>query len=650
MTNSPSFNLRNWLVGLGLGQYAGAMEAQDITLEVLPQLIEADLKECGVSSVGHRRIIMAAILALKEKSPGQIAVDPNPAPASDTGDAGSQPSEEKSAETIDFPVVEQLENPVVAVSMPVEMPPLLPLIEAQLPEPHDTIAPAMIVPDVDSPVSNSVPIAASAPAPHQPSHGQIPAPVDPVPNVEVPTEKLSFFSRVRRAYRKANGGSFLLSIGIHAIIILIGTYLVVSQVVEDRKISFGGGDRGQKAEVQHKVKMKQRPTTAPSPNKRITTTSSNAKVAFPDMPNVPMNMGPSISAAMSSSGVPAGGALGKLPSTAAAGGGKMAFTAFGFRGVSVNPGLIGHLYDLKQTSDGNPTNIKNDGDFKNPNLLEGYHKSNEFKYWHEFGAIYNDTSELGKRKDLLTESVQNQADVVNEFLAKRWDESILTRYYQAKTPLTAFQFFIPSVSSADALKAFGAENEVKPTHFVIHYKGFVKAPKSGQFRFRVRADSGSLFIRFNNENVLGLPSCTLYNTNAFKFKNTDNPNDKRFTTAGYTAGKWFHVVADQKYPVEILMENGARGFYQCIMIEDRSPAEHFSLRFMSELYPKDPPSYCYPVFALKKGIPIPAYDKVAVKEQPMSKGGTPEEQKRWRPYERIPEVASDPLIFPGTTN
>ena len=93
-----------------------------------------------------------------------------------------------------------------------------------------------------------------------------------MPITKLPSEKVPLLDRIRNAYVTASGSSLLLSIGVHAIIILVGTYLVVSQVVEDRKISFGGGDRAQKAEVTHKVKMKQRPATAPALNKRITTT------------------------------------------------------------------------------------------------------------------------------------------------------------------------------------------------------------------------------------------------------------------------------------------------------------------------------------------------------------------------------------------
>ena len=459
----------------------------------------------------------------------------------------------------------------------------------------------------------------------------------------------SIFSKIRSAYRKANGGSFLLSIGIHAVILLVGGYLVVSQFAEERKISFGGGERGAKAEVQHKVHHKV--SSAPAPNKRITTTSSTAKVALPDMPNVQLNMGPSISASMSLSGEHGASGLGKgnLPM---ASGASTALTAFGFRAIagSANLGLIGHLYDLKQTKDGLPTDIKDDGDFKDPHLLDAW-KSNRWEVWERASQVYYDKSPLGKRKDLLTQSVQHHASIVNEFLNKRWDEAVLNQFYRSKHALVGCQFFIPNATSKDALQAFGVDKEVKPTHFLIHYKGFVKPTKDAYYRFRVAAGS-TLLIRFNNENVYGStpnPLRALYDLKSFTFKNTDPPGDKRHSIYGYSPGRWFHVLANQKYPMEILMENGAGGFYQCVMIEEKSPATPYPRRFFSELYPQDPISYCYPVFALKSGIPIPAYDKEALTKQkpPEATEGTAEQRAWWRPYEGIPQTLPEPLIFPA---
>ena len=54
-------DVEEWLKGLGLGQYAPAFAENDIDLAVLVQLTEVDLKELGISSLGHRKRLLAAI-------------------------------------------------------------------------------------------------------------------------------------------------------------------------------------------------------------------------------------------------------------------------------------------------------------------------------------------------------------------------------------------------------------------------------------------------------------------------------------------------------------------------------------------------------------------------------------------------------------
>jgi class 3 adenylate cyclase/predicted ATPase len=54
-----------WLHGLGLGMYEAAFRQNDIDEAVLPNLTAEDLKELGVSAVGHRRKLLNAIAVLR---------------------------------------------------------------------------------------------------------------------------------------------------------------------------------------------------------------------------------------------------------------------------------------------------------------------------------------------------------------------------------------------------------------------------------------------------------------------------------------------------------------------------------------------------------------------------------------------------------
>jgi class 3 adenylate cyclase/tetratricopeptide (TPR) repeat protein len=53
--------IREWLEGLGLGEYAAAFDDNAIDERVLPHLTDQDLKDIGISLVGHRRLILASL-------------------------------------------------------------------------------------------------------------------------------------------------------------------------------------------------------------------------------------------------------------------------------------------------------------------------------------------------------------------------------------------------------------------------------------------------------------------------------------------------------------------------------------------------------------------------------------------------------------
>ena len=58
-----------WLRGLGLEQYASAFHDNAVDGEVLRELTADDLKDLGVTLVGHRRKLLAAITALRAEPP-----------------------------------------------------------------------------------------------------------------------------------------------------------------------------------------------------------------------------------------------------------------------------------------------------------------------------------------------------------------------------------------------------------------------------------------------------------------------------------------------------------------------------------------------------------------------------------------------------
>jgi class 3 adenylate cyclase len=81
-------DLRDWLRGNNLEQYAEAFERNDIDLDILPELNESDLEQLGLS-LGNRRRLLKAIAA--EAAPAKPVTDnaaqSAPAEAAESGDA-----------------------------------------------------------------------------------------------------------------------------------------------------------------------------------------------------------------------------------------------------------------------------------------------------------------------------------------------------------------------------------------------------------------------------------------------------------------------------------------------------------------------------------------------------------------------------------
>src|SRR5438552_1310634 len=86
-----------WLQRLGLGQYEQAFRDNDIDAEVLPELTADDLTSIGMTSVGHRRKLLTAIGALREK----------PAPAAEKSAPIAPPAQKEDVNGLASPSAER---------------------------------------------------------------------------------------------------------------------------------------------------------------------------------------------------------------------------------------------------------------------------------------------------------------------------------------------------------------------------------------------------------------------------------------------------------------------------------------------------------------------------------------------------------------
>jgi class 3 adenylate cyclase len=82
-----------WLRSLGLGKYEALFRENEIDETVLPKLTAEDLKELGVSALGHRRKLLDAIAALRNDASAQtpsVAAAPAPPTSAPVAEAAGE--------------------------------------------------------------------------------------------------------------------------------------------------------------------------------------------------------------------------------------------------------------------------------------------------------------------------------------------------------------------------------------------------------------------------------------------------------------------------------------------------------------------------------------------------------------------------------
>jgi class 3 adenylate cyclase len=89
-----------WLRSLGLGKYEAAFRDNEIDETVLPDLTAEDVKELGVTALGHRRKLLAAIAALSNDTSGKKPADT--ATASDSPSTRPEDRAERRQVTVMF--------------------------------------------------------------------------------------------------------------------------------------------------------------------------------------------------------------------------------------------------------------------------------------------------------------------------------------------------------------------------------------------------------------------------------------------------------------------------------------------------------------------------------------------------------------------
>ncbi len=190
------------------------------------------------------------------------------------------------------------------------------------------------------------------------------------------------------------------------------------------------------------------------------------------------------------------------------------------------------------------------------------------------------------------------AKIYHDFL-RGWSPAVLDRYWKSPTQLYASSWYMPHCSADYAPLAFQCDPKKNlASAFMVVYRGKVRAPKSGKFRF-VGAGDDMICVRFNRKTVLeaGWAIPSMYDNTAScldlsvstaagndymaKIKAGKEPKHRGYEyielpnvgdwqgIGGLTAGTPFEVKAGQVYPIEIAVsETGGGAFGFILFIED----------------------------------------------------------------------------------
>ena len=359
------------------------------------------------------------------------------------------------------------------------------------------------------------------------------------PPVETGAEPLA---RPRRTlWQRLGGEGLALSVLVHIVLVLIAIVWVVSTVTDGAgkkdpntfATGAGGGAGGPKAkEFKTKLQPKNIKSLAKT-NTRITSKNANASLAvasLPSMSNPLLSAGAIGGGASKGFGGGSGGGIGAGKGVGS-GGGRNFVSLFGMKGgPNANAGgLIGTLYDLKQTADRKPTSAApaNTG-------IAPYRTS------------------------------------VREFLESGWSAGRLQRFFKSPDKLVSGQLFITGRSADDAPKAFEVEKLMKPSRWVVHYRCYVEMPSSMPFRF-VGSGDDFLVVRWNRKIALDdgyetyLAGGGNYKDFGVKVSQEYKIDRRPGGLHRLKAGPWIQVTKGTKVPVEVLIGETPGGVFDCYL-------------------------------------------------------------------------------------
>lgn len=280
-----------------------------------------------------------------------------------------------------------------------------------------------------------------------------------------PAPPETFGHKARRYWYAVGGGSLLLSLTIHALL-LVGAYFLITTIANPEKpVDFlpGGGNKaGDTASHElHKMlkEKKRRPMQQAIPRQKIVSQTGLAAIQLPDIPMESIDL-PETSSIM-------GGASGSL----GFGGGGAGGGGGGGQGIGMSKGFAPMTFFGRVGGEGLP------------------------------GAFYDMKQDRERKALPYSGTFPDYIAVINHAASRRFSPSALKDYYKAKQEVSFTYLLVPNMAAQEGPKCFNVEKEVEPRGWFVHYSGMVTPPKAGTYRF-VGFFDDLLIVYINNRPVL----------------------------------------------------------------------------------------------------------------------------------------------------
>ncbi len=172
-----------------------------------------------------------------------------------------------------------------------------------------------------------------------------------------------------------------------------------------------------------------------------------------------------------------------------------------------------------------------------------------------------------QRREPIKDYARHYSPTLDDFVVSGFDEALLNRFFRAALPLYTTQFAIPDMSANGAPKAFGVEGVVKPSYWVIHYKGQIAPPSDGTYRFVGNFDD-LLVVAINRKVVLeGNRPDTKFPRLGWKEAADKGPRVAANRLAKY--GDWIDLKADQPVDIDILIGERPGGRFHGVVLYEK---------------------------------------------------------------------------------